>query len=341
MDAFFASIEEKYDVMLKNIPMVVARGVILTANYKAREYGIKSAMSTKIALLKYPNLKIVEPRMNLYKQISNEIQKYISENFNVIEFVSLDEGYLDITNMIKNIYPNYTKEILEKFIFKLKKRIFEKVGLTCSIGIGFSKISAKIASDINKPNGYHIFINKYEFNNYVFDKNLRIIPGIGKKTQEILNDISIYTVKDLLLYDKNKLYTLFNINRVNEMYELVKGNSIKHYTSEHSISFENTFSYEENDINNIYKEFYSISKRLWLKIEHMNSSPKTISIKIKYSNLNIITKNKTIDYKIKSYEEIYEIAKQLFITLDNKIDIKLVGINLSNFSKLTEKNTLF
>lgn len=342
MDAFYASIEERENKSLKEIPMAIGRGVILTANYKARKYGIRSAMTTKLALQKYKDLKLVEPRMELYKSVGREIQKFISDNFCVIEFISFDEGYINITEMINN-KSGKLEEKIYKFIYQFQKRIIQKFNLTCSVGVGYNMISAKIASDVNKPAGFFVIKNTDEFNKYVIDKKISIIPGIGIKTIDILNSLSVYTVKDFLMFDKNKLNVFFSENRIVDMNNLIKGigrDSI--HNKNKSISNEITFTYSEINPDVIFRELESISKKLYLKIYSLSQRPKTISIKVKFEDFTIITRSKTINFSINSSEEIYEIAKNQYLNLNVEKKIRLIGINLTNFDNIKyEKQTLF
>lgn len=342
MDAFYASIEERENTLLKTIPMAVGRGVILTANYNARKYGIRSAMSTKIAFQKYKDLTLVEPRMDFYKKVGREIQNFIKNNFDVIEFISFDEGYINITEMINSKKGNLEEKI-DKFIFQFQKRIIQKFNLTCSVGVGYNMLSAKIASDVNKPAGFFVIKNIDEFNEYVVDKKINIIPGIGAKTIDVLNSLSVYTVKDFLMFDKSKLNVFFSENRVMEMSNLIRGISKDSvHTKNKSISNETTFNYSEMNPDIIFRELENISKNLYLKIYNLSKKPKTISIKVKYEDFTLITRSKTIDFNINSSNDIYEIAKNQYLKLQSEKKIRLIGINLTNFDEIKyEQQTLF
>jgi len=206
MDAFFASIEQRDNPELRGIAIAVGHGVVTTASYEARKFGVKSAMPAITAKRLCPHLKFVPVRKGYYSTVGKQIQGLIKKFTSKYEFTSIDEGYIDITEFIKN---NNT----ERFIKKFKEYIFKNTQLTCSVGIGFSKISAKIASDINKPDGYFIFQDKEQFQEYIWDKNLSIIPGIGKKTREMLALFKVLTVSELYKIEKKELTAKFGVNR--------------------------------------------------------------------------------------------------------------------------------
>lgn len=345
MDAFFASVEENINPKLKNIPFVVGGGVVSTANYKAREYGIKSAMPIKEAYIRYGKLVVIEPKMSLYHKIGKEIQNYLKETFNIISFTSIDEGYLDITDMIFEKLDNSEsnlEELLNKFAIQFMKRIYDKFRLTCSIGIGYSKITAKIATEINKPNGYYIFINEDSFYEYIKDKKISIIPGFGKKTVENLRIKKINTIKEMLEYDPIKLYSEYTHSRVNDMYNALKGYDTYHSINKNkSISLEKTFYMEEYDKSIILAEMKNISKEIFFKLKNEENLPKTINIKFRNKNFETFTKSKTIDYNLESYEDIYKIALKLLEDFKVEQGVRLIGIGVSNFKKIVENLKLF
>lgn len=179
MDCFYASIETKDNPKkYKNKPMVVAGGVVTTANYEARKYGIHSAMSTYEAKSLCPHLLVVSPNKDKYIKVSEKIHELVLKITHRIEFIALDEGYIDISDVISK----YSSK--EKFAKTFRERIFKHTGLTCSVGIGVNKISAKIASDINKPFGQYIFNTQEEFVEYMKDKKVRKLQGVGEKFEK-------------------------------------------------------------------------------------------------------------------------------------------------------------
>ena len=171
MDAFFASVEQRENIELRGIPIAVGHGIVTTASYEARKFGVKSAMPVAAAKKLCPHLKLVPVRKNYYGKVGREIQQLILKITDKCEFASIDEGYIEITEFVKN----RDKKYIERFVEGFRKHIYKNIRLTCSVGIGFSKVSAKIASDINKPKSYFIFQNREHFLSYIMDKILSII----------------------------------------------------------------------------------------------------------------------------------------------------------------------
>lgn len=204
MDAFYASIEINRNPKLKNKPIVVGENIVTTASYEARKYGIHSAMKVSDAKLLCPKLIVIPVDKTEYIRISNEIHNLIFKITNKVEFIATDEGYIDLTDVIN-------PENKKSFAIKFKQRIKELTNLTCSVGISFNKLSAKIASDINKPFGFFIFENEKEFIKYISDKKIRIIPGVGKKFFEILKHDKIFYIKDVFKYSLDYLVKKYGI----------------------------------------------------------------------------------------------------------------------------------
>ena len=216
MDAFYASIETNRNPKLKNKPIVVGENIVTTASYEARKYGIHSAMKVSDAKLLCPKLTVIPVDKTEYIRISNEIHNLIFKITNKVEFIATDEGYIDLTDVIN-------PENKKSFAIKFKQRIKELTNLTCSVGIGFNKLSAKIASDINKPFGFFIFENEKEFIKYISDKKIKIIPGVGKKFFEILKHDKIFYVKDVFKYSLDYLVKKYGKSRGENLYCSVRG----------------------------------------------------------------------------------------------------------------------
>lgn len=330
MDAFFASIEQRDNPSLKGIPIAVGYGVVTTASYEARVFGVKSAMPATEAKRLCPNLKFVEIRKGYYGKVGKRIQDLILKITNKCEFTSIDEGYIDITEFI-------TKDSnIEKFIKRFKDYIYKNTKLTCSVGIGFSKVSAKIASDINKPSGYFIFENKASFLNYIYDKNLSIIPGIGKKTRETLALFNIKKISDLYKIEKKELISKFGESRGQYLYNVIRGlqfSDIDNNRKRQSYGHEITFSQAINDILKIDEELKNQSQRLSERLKKNDEYAKTVTLKVRYSNFSTFTKGKTLPNATKEWEKIFEAAKENFKSLKQKDDIRLIGIHLSSITK--------
>ncbi|RRD38949.1 DNA polymerase IV [Leptotrichia sp. OH3620_COT-345] len=329
MDAFFASVEQRDNPQLKGIPIAVGFGVVTTANYEARKFGVKSAMPTVTAKKLCPNLKLLPVRKNYYSNIGKEIQGLIKKFTNKYEFTSIDEGYIDITEFVKT-------DNIEKFIIKFKKYIFKNVGLTCSVGIGFSKVSAKIASDINKPDNYFIFYNREQFLEYIKDKNLSLIPGIGKKTREQLKLFNIFTVSELYKVEKRELIKKFGESRGEYLYNVIRGiqySDIDNNRKRQSYGHEITFNQSMNDILELQDELKIQAEKLSKRLKENKEFAKTVTLKIRYSNFVTYTKAKTLKFAVDDTEYIFNSAMENFRLLKKKDEVKLIGIHLSSITK--------
>lgn len=330
MDAFFASVEQRDNPFLKGIPIAVGYGIITTASYEARKYGVKSAMSAIEAKKLCPNLKFVSVRKGYYSKVGKKIQKLILKITSQCEFTSIDEGYVDITDFINE------RDDIEKFIKRFKKYIFKNTKLTCSVGIGFNKVSAKIASDINKPNGYFIFKNKNHFLDYIYDKELGIIPGIGKKTRELLKLYQIKTISDLYKIEKSVLADKFGEIRGEYLYNVIRGehfSKIENIRKNQSYGHEVTFSQSMNDELELIDELKKQSLKLAIKLEEKKEYARTITLKIRYANFTTYTKSKTIKVATRDKNKIFQEAKESFDLLLKKDEVRLIGIHLSGITK--------
>ena len=290
MDCFYASIEMRDNRKYAGKPLVVAGGVVTTANYVARKYGIRSAMSTSEAKRRCPRLIVVPVNKDKYRRESENIQNLILKITDKVEFIALDEGFLDITEIIKRFSSK------ESFAHLFRKRIFECTGLTCSVGIGPNKLIAKIASDINKPGGQHIFHSEKEFQSYIMEKDIGILPGVGKELKKLLNKRNIVKVKDILNYPLKTLVGRYGNSRGELLYSYSRGidfREVEFNKITHSISNENSYRIALNSILEIERELNLIFDKGYKKVLESNYLVKTISVKIKLKNGEMFTKSKT------------------------------------------------
>lgn len=196
MDAFYASVEMRDNPYLQDKALIIGslpneRGVVSTCNYKAREYGVHSAMNIKEAYKLCPKGVYMHPNFEKYKKVSNQIHEIWNTYASKSEAIALDEAYLDVTEKVEDI------EGARKIAHLIKERIKNEIGLTCSVGLGYSKIAAKTASEEKKPNGYYEILTKDDFVNLVIDRDVNSLYTVGKKTTEKLNNYGIYKVKDI------------------------------------------------------------------------------------------------------------------------------------------------
>ena len=326
LDAFYASVEELDNPQLKGKPMVVGgnsqRGIITTANYEARKFGLHSAMPIFKALQLCPHIIIVPTRHERYEEMSAKVFNTLRLYSSKIEKMSIDEACLDISHI------NLNPKILAK---RIQKSIYDKTNLTVSIGISYNKSFAKMASDWNKPNGVKI-ITKEMIPDILMDLSVGKISGIGKKSQHKLNSMGIYKVKDLMNISKEILEYHFGKTGL-VIYDRIRGidnRQVDISRVRKSIGIERTFSYDIEDIEFIRNKISDFSFELSKELISRNIFGKTVSIKIKYNDFNIITRSITLENPRNDFEEIYHNANFLLENIRLDKPIRLLGITMSN-----------
>ena len=337
MDAFYASVEQLDNPELKGKPIAVGgsevRGVVSAASYEARKFGVKSAMSGVQAARLCPQLIFVRPRFDRYKEISKQIRAIFLEYTDLVEPLSLDEAYLDVT---ENKKGNPSATLIAK---EIRQKIFEKTGLTASAGISVNKFVAKIASDYNKPNGQKT-VNPDEVEAFIEVLDVKKFYGIGKVTAEKMYQLGIYTGLDLKSKSLEYLEHHFG-NSGQSFYNLSRGISysqVKPNRQMKSIGAERTFN--ENLSSEIYMEerLENIASEIERRIKKYKISGKTITLKIKYSDFTQQTRSKTLPYFIADKSLIFETAKELLYQERLKDSVRLLGISLNNLNTNQKKN---
>ncbi len=331
MDAFFASVEQRDNPEYQGKPVVVGgvgnRSVIAAASYEARKYGIYSAMPSKIAKKKCSFLIFAPPRFEVYKEVSKQIMQIFLEYTDLVEPLSLDEAFLDVTTHKKG-KPSAT--LIAK---EIQERIKNEVGLTASAGISLNKFLAKIASDYNKPNGLYL-IKPKDAEKFVEELNIEKFFGIGKVTARKMHNLKIFKGKDLKKFSKYELIKKFGKQGVYfyDICRAIDNRNVKPDRLRKSVGAEKTFEKDLSNIIEIEIELIKISEKLIKRIEKIELYGKTITIKIKFYDFKIITRSKTIGYGIKSIALLKKISLELFRKENfEKIKIRLIGISVSNF----------
>ncbi|WP_291275449.1 DNA polymerase IV [Flavobacterium sp.] len=339
MDAFYASVEQLDHPELKGKPIAVGgsevRGVVSAASYEARKFGVKSAMSGVQAARLCPELIFVRPRFDRYKEISKQIRAVFLEYTDLVEPLSLDEAYLDVT---ENKKGNPSATLIAK---EIRQKIFDKTGLTASAGISVNKFVAKIASDYNKPNGQKT-VNPDEVEAFIEVLDVKKFYGIGKVTAEKMYQLGIYTGLDLKSKSLEYLEHHFG-NSGQSFYNLSRGISysqVKPNRQMKSIGAERTFN--ENLSSEIYMEerLENIASEIERRIKKYKISGKTITLKIKYSDFTQQTRSKTLPYFIADKSLILETAKELLYQDRLKDSVRLLGISLNNLNTSQKKNVV-
>ncbi|CAM1341611.1 DNA polymerase IV [Tenacibaculum amylolyticum] len=334
MDAFYASVEQLDNPELKGKPVAVGgssvRGVVSAASYEARKYGVRSAMSGVLARKKCPSLLFVKPRFARYKEISLQIRKIFYEYTDLVEPLSLDEAYLDVT---ENKKGNPSASLIAQ---EIRERIWEELGLRASAGISINKFLAKVASDINKPNGQKT-IHPEEVVPFLEELSVGKFYGVGKVTAAKMYNLGIFTGLDLKQKTLEELTRLFGKSG-GFYYNIVRGihhSKVKPDRVRKSIAAERTFN--ENLSSEIYMldKLEHIAEELEKRMKHSKAKGKTVTLKIKYSDFTQQTRSKTVHKYVQRKEEFFPIIKELLLQDTLKNSVRLLGISLSNLN--TEK----
>lgn len=335
MDAFFASVEQLDNPDLKGKPVAVGggakRGVVAAASYEARQYGVRSAMTGFLARKKCPQLIFVKPRFTRYKEISQQIRQIFYEYTDLVEPLSLDEAYLDVT---ENKKGNPSATLIAQ---EIRKRIFEELGLTASAGISINKFIAKIASDINKPNG-QMTIPPDRVLPFLEDLDIRKFYGVGKVTAEKMYKLGIFHGRDLK--SKTLLFLVDHFGKSGRYYfDAVRGihhSPVKPNRIPKSVGAERTFG--ENISSEVFlmERLKGIAEELEKRIQRSEISGKTVTLKIRYGDFSLHTRSKTLPHFISSRKEILEQVEVLLYQEPLEDSVRLLGISLSNLNTKPE-----
>ncbi|QNO15682.1 DNA polymerase IV [Alkalicella caledoniensis] len=334
MDAFFAAVEKRDNPTLKDKPVIVGghphkypRGVVSTCCYEARKYGVRSAMSTYEALKRCPGGVFVLPQQDKYTEVSREIIKVFSQYTPLVEPISIDEAFLDVSGCEKLFgSPSNIAE-------GIQRKIFEVTSLTCSIGIAQNKFLAKLASDLNKPNGI-TFINPNEIEKTLDPLPVSKIWGIGPKQQKKLYDIGVKTIGNLKRLSVEQLTPLFGINAP-KLWNLSRGiddRVVETETVIKSISNEQTFMEDIEDIDILKHYLVFLTDKVSRRMRNQNIKGKTITLKLKFSDFTTSTSQTTLDVPVNLPSEIFNIALPLLKGGTKKRRVRLLGVGVSNLS---------
>lgn len=332
MDAFYASVEQRDNPSLKGKPVVVggspeSRGVVATCSYEARKFGIHSAMPSKIAYKRCPYAIFVRPRFDEYQKVSRKIREIFYRYTDLVEPLSLDEAYLDVTNNKKNI--EYATTIAKM----IKNDILREINLTASAGVSYNKFLAKLASDYNKPSGLTVITPK-DAQEFLDELPIHKFFGIGKVTSRILKNLGINNGYDLRQLSIHELEQIFK-NRGYSFYQLARGidfRPVEPYRERKSIGAETTLSYNLNiDDEEVAEILSELCEEVAYRTKHSEKLGKTITLKIKYEDFTQITRSISVEHPICTQEDIrthvYNLLKN--VHSEDK-QIRLLGVTLSN-----------
>jgi len=339
MDAFYASVEIRDNPSLAGKPIVVGENIVTTASYEARKYGVKSAMPVAEARKLCPSLITVPVSKGKYSEVSAKIQDLVKRVTNKVEFIAFDEGYLDITDVIGG-YPGR-----DYFAGRFRRGIKDNTGLTCSIGMGYNKLTAKIASDINKPGGIYIFTKREEFVEYIEGKEVRILPGVGKKmAEDLYKRLGIERVRDVYRFSLTELIAHLGRSRGELLYQYSRGydyREVDYKRKTHSIGNENTFRYYLETREEVGKEMEGLFEKTYERLQIKEFLCKTLIVKVRYSDRRTITRSKTFERYSKDRVQLHEAMTDLMEEIEIDKSIRLLGISFGNLSKNLARQLTF
>lgn len=338
MDAFYASVEQMDRPELKGKAIAVGggeiRGVVSAASYEARKFGVRSAMSGFLAKRNCPHLIFVRPRFDRYKEISKQVRAIFYDYTDLVEPLSLDEAYLDVT---ENKKGNPSATLIAE---EIRQRIHKEVGITASAGISINKFIAKVASDYNKPNGQKT-VNPEEVISFLEELEIRKFYGVGKVTAEKMYKLGIFTGTDLKKKPLEFLTEHFGKSG-SFYYNVVRGihtSQVKPNRTPKSVAAERTFN------NNLTSEIFMIERlehiaeELSKRLHRYKIAGKTITLKIKYSDFTLQTRSKTLHFFIADKSLILEAAKELLYQDKLQNSVRLLGISIANLNTGDAKTT--
>ena len=329
MDAFYASIEQRDCPELRGRPIAVGhdgpRGVVATASYEARRYGVHSAMSSLRARRLCPDLIFVATRMEVYKSISRQIQAIFHDYTNLVEPLSLDEAFLDVSHM-----PSATLVARE-----IKARIREETGLTASAGVSVNKMLAKIASDYRKPDGLFVIPPK-AVSAFVEGLPIEKFFGIGEVTARKMHRLGIRTGADLRQWSEADLVCYFG-KPGRSYYEYARGMDRREVVPDRirkSLGAETTFAEDVADRNELLEKLTVVHREVWRRLEQRSFEGKTVVLKLKYDDFRQITRSRTLPVPVRGPELLWETAVELL----NQVDfegrkVRLLGLTVANTLK--------
>lgn len=331
MDAFYASVEQLDNPELLGKPLAVGgsekRGVVAAASYEARKFGVRSAMSAMAAKRNCPDLIFVPPRFERYREISSQIREIFAEYTDLVEPLSLDEAYLDVT---ENKKGNPSATLIAE---EIRREIKLRTGLNASAGISINKFVAKVASDINKPNGQKT-IAPEEVIPFLETLDVKKFYGVGKVTKEKMYRLGIFTGKDLKAQSQQFLEEHFGKSGTH-YFNIVRGihhSKVKPTRIQKSLAAEHTFS--ENISSEIFmmERLDEIAVAVELRLARRKLAGKTVTLKIRYSDFSIHTRSKTLGEFVATKKEILTVVEELLYQEKMKDSVRLLGISISNLN---------
>jgi DNA polymerase-4 len=336
MDAFFSSVEQKRHPELVGKPVVVGgegdptkRGVVSTASYEARMFGIHSAMPLRTAYKLCPEAIFLPVDYEEYSRVSGEIKAILKAFTPMIEDVGIDEAFLDISSVDR---PS------EEIAREIKKRIKDEMGLTCSIGIAPNKLLAKMASDMQKPDGLTVIMDN-DIQSRIWPLSVRKLWGVGPKTEAYLKEMGVQTVGDLASLSLDKLIEEFGQSYGSYLYEASRGideSLLVTRWEPKSISRETTFQRDVDNWQVIAKTLAELTKEVVINMKEEGYQGRTVSMKIRFNDFKTYTRAKTLSRHTDSEEEVRKAAFDCLRRIELKKKVRLIGVRVSHLEKVGE-----
>ena len=330
MDSFYASVEQRDFPEFRGKPLVVGhrgpRSVVAAASYEARKYGVHSAMPMSVALRKCPDLSVVPHRFDVYRKISASIRAIFHEYTDLVEPLSLDEAYLDVT------HPKKGPPSASLIAMEIKKEIRKRENLIASAGVSYNKFLAKIASDMDKPDGFFL-IKPEDAEQFLEQLEIKRFFGVGEKTEEKMHRLKIYNGRDLKAYSRNELIRHFG-KAGKYFYEVVRGideRPVVPFRESKSIGAERTYGTDLFDMEQLEERLEEVMEIMWSRCRAKKKSGKTLTLKVRFSDFTTITRSRTLNEPY-TYLEIKPVLMDL-LPLQRIRDqgVRLLGTTMSNF----------
>lgn len=331
MDAFFASVEQRDDPSLKGRPIAVGhgarRGVVAAASYEARQFGVRSAMPSTTALRQCPHLVFVPPRFEVYKAVSRQIHAIFSDYTDLIEPLSLDEAYLDVTDNRRGL-PTATDTARE-----IRARIFEETGLTASAGISYNKFLAKLSSDQRKPNGQFV-VPPGKGEGFVQGLPIGRFYGVGAVTEAKMKSLGIYTGADL--HSQSLAFLQHHFGKSGSWYyAIARGEdhrAVNPDRTRKSSGSETTFETDLTDPARIRAEVQALAEKVFGWCDKAQAFGRTVTVKIKYADFQQATRSRSANGAVADRAQLVRLATDLIASeLPTPKGIRLLGVTVSNF----------
>lgn len=342
LDAFFASVEEILNPTLRGLPLIVGgrpeeRGVVSSANYAARKFGVRSAMPTAQALRLCPQAIVLPARHGVYGRYSRQVMNMLHEYTPLVEQVSIDEAFMDITGC----EPHWGPPL--EMAAGIQKRIQDELGLSASIGIAGNKLVAKVASDYGKPHGL-ILVPQGEEAAFLAPLEVERLWGVGKVTAKRLHAVGIHTIGDLAGLSQEQLEALFGSQGIELWY---RAHGIDHRPAEpteeiKSVSHEETFAHDIRDPKELQSTLLRLSEQVGARLRQLGWQARTISLKLRYEDFTTITRQVTLDEPTDIDAEIYELARVLWEKAwQRSRPVRLLGVGVHNLVRGGRQLSLF